>query len=330
MIDESTIATIRRRLDPERLTSALKLREGAQRQKDGWLVRCQSPSHRDSTPSLSVTKGPDGTTRYRCFGCGISGDAFALVALVKNLDVAREFAMVAYEAGTLVNIDVPYPSSRAASAPVPQLAKPYKPPPVVSPVATLGHLEASVRAAGLYEQAALDGWHNLDGWLAIPWRDSQGAVTTIQRRYASPEGDVRAAPPEGTTRYRFPSGGGPREPYGVHRSEAADRRCELWLVEGAIDAAAVYALVALCGVRRVAALGLPGVASWSQLKAGVLTLARDRVVVVATDNDKAGDDAAKLIAADLAPVARLVRRERPGGKDWAEMLEQQIATRGAA
>ena len=43
MIDESTIATIRRRLDPERLTSALKLREGSTAPKDGWLVRCQSP-----------------------------------------------------------------------------------------------------------------------------------------------------------------------------------------------------------------------------------------------------------------------------------------------
>ena len=87
-----------------------------------------------------------------------------------------------------------------------------------------------------------------------------------------------------------------------------------WIVEGAIDAAAVYALVALCGVRRVAALGLPGVASWSQLRAGVLTLARDRVVVVATDADKAGDDAAKLIAADLAPSRGWSGESAPAAK----------------
>ena len=74
--------------------------------------------------------------------------------------------MVAYEAGVLVNVDVPYPGARAASAP--SRSSPNR----TNPARRLarGHARAprGVRAAGLYEQAALDGWHNLDGWLAIP------------------------------------------------------------------------------------------------------------------------------------------------------------------
>lgn len=68
--------------DPERLCAALGLAKGASRQASGLLVCC--PSHGDRTPSCSVTTGPDGTIRVRCFACDFAGDALHLVALVNG------------------------------------------------------------------------------------------------------------------------------------------------------------------------------------------------------------------------------------------------------
>lgn len=75
---------IRRGLtDPTRVCSALGLLDRAQRQANGWLVKC--PVHAEKTPSCSVSRGPDGTVRVKCFACGFAGDALTLVAAVHGL-----------------------------------------------------------------------------------------------------------------------------------------------------------------------------------------------------------------------------------------------------
>lgn len=80
---------IRRTLtDPRKLCDALGLSKGAERQANGMLVCC--PEHGDRTPSCSVTRGPDGTIRVRCFGCQWTGDALHLVASVHDLKDFRE------------------------------------------------------------------------------------------------------------------------------------------------------------------------------------------------------------------------------------------------
>jgi CHC2 zinc finger len=80
-------ATIVRRLltDPLKLCTSLGLLDGAKRQGGGLLVRC--PAHSERTPSCSVTPGPDGTVRARCFGCDWSGDALTLIAAVRGLSL---------------------------------------------------------------------------------------------------------------------------------------------------------------------------------------------------------------------------------------------------
>lgn len=70
--------------DVDRLCAALGLAEGATRQAGGLLVCC--PSHGDRTPSCSVTEGPDGTIRVKCFACQWSADALGLIAMVRGLD----------------------------------------------------------------------------------------------------------------------------------------------------------------------------------------------------------------------------------------------------
>ena len=78
--------------DPVKLCNALGLSKGAKPQGGGLSICC--PVHGERNPSCSVTRGPDGTVRVRCFGCDFSGDALHLVAIVHNLGLRSEFKQV--------------------------------------------------------------------------------------------------------------------------------------------------------------------------------------------------------------------------------------------
>lgn len=94
---------IRRHLtDPVRLCRALGLAQDSRRQGDGLVVRC--PVHDERTPSCSVTLGPDGTVRVKCFGCDLAGDGFVLVAAVLHLDYRRDFLEVLAQTADLVGL----------------------------------------------------------------------------------------------------------------------------------------------------------------------------------------------------------------------------------
>src|SRR5690242_18399964 len=93
MMREEQATELRYRLaDPVDLARRLGLLEGAKRQPTGLFVLC--PAHGERTPSCSVTRGPDGTIRVRCFGCDLSGDVLTLVAAASGLDVRRDFRRV--------------------------------------------------------------------------------------------------------------------------------------------------------------------------------------------------------------------------------------------
>jgi hypothetical protein len=109
-------AEIRNRLIyPRPLIEALGLGDGAKRQPgDGVTIRC--PVHNERTPSCSVTLGPDGTVRVRCFACEFSGDALTLVAAAYQLDTTRDFLRVLQAAAQLAGYDLDAPD-RAAPPP---------------------------------------------------------------------------------------------------------------------------------------------------------------------------------------------------------------------
>ncbi|HEU4403715.1 MAG TPA: toprim domain-containing protein [Polyangiaceae bacterium] len=159
--------------------------------------------------------------------------------------------------------------------------------------------------------------------LLIPWRDPAGRVWGLQRRYAPVYGDEA---PARAPKYVWPPSHvydpGPRHAYGVD-SPDLDGAKEIWLAEGAADALALRALNRVARApRSMAALAVPGVATWPAFRASVLTHVRGRVVHVSLDADKAGDEAVALIARDVAAAgARLVDRPKPpaGLKDWAEL-----------
>lgn len=159
--------------------------------------------------------------------------------------------------------------------------------------------------------------------LLIPWRRPDGRVWGLQRRWAPVYGDET---PERAPKYAWPSRDvydpSPRHAFGVDSPDLATAE-EIWLAEGATDALALRALNrAARAPRRMAALAVPGVATWPAFRASVLPHVRGRVVHVSLDADRAGDDAVAAVARDVAAAgARLVDRPKPPGglKDWAEL-----------
>lgn len=109
--------------DARALCSALGLVDGYKpgRVARGLLIRC--PVHRERTPSCSVTAGPDGTLRVRCFACDFTGDALHLIAAAHRLDVRADFPAVLGEAARLAGVELGS-ERRAGSRP----EAPYQPP----------------------------------------------------------------------------------------------------------------------------------------------------------------------------------------------------------
>jgi len=96
----SQVAEVRRTLvDPLRVCERLGLAKHGRRQSGGMSIRC--PVHAERTPSCSVTRGPDGTIRVRCFGCDWSADVLGLVAAARGLDARRDFREVLAAAAEL-------------------------------------------------------------------------------------------------------------------------------------------------------------------------------------------------------------------------------------
>jgi DNA primase len=148
--------------------------------------------------------------------------------------------------------------------------------------------------------------------LLVPWRDTAGAVTTIQRRALDPDAKGH--------KYVFPAGRSPTFPYGIEKILPGSDGADLAFVEGASDTLAYRALCARDRKLRVV-LGLPGVSAW---RVPWAEYARGRVAHVALDADEAGDRAAERIAVDLhrAGALRVLRQRPRGAKDWAEILER--------
>lgn len=115
--------------EPRTLVVALGLKQDPKhRAQSSAKVLC--PIHAERTASCSVTNGPDGTVRFRCFGCDASGDALTLIAAARSLNLKsqfREVLAVACELGglwsQLAELQGENPGApRPAPAPRPELA----------------------------------------------------------------------------------------------------------------------------------------------------------------------------------------------------------------
>lgn len=90
-------------VDVQQVLRGLGLLDGAKRQPGGgYFVRCPCPGHQEKTPSCSVQR-KDGVVFYHCFACHEAGDVLSLVAVVRGLDVTRDFQRVLVEAAHLAS-----------------------------------------------------------------------------------------------------------------------------------------------------------------------------------------------------------------------------------
>jgi DNA primase len=145
------VETIKRSLaDPREVCRRLGLDPKAKPQGGGGLmILC--PAHGERTPSCSVSRGPDGTLRVKCFGCDFAGDVFDLLAVVERLDRVRDFPELLRRAAELAHVEL----ERDASRPPAKRAQPRPAPPVArAPIAKpyppadeIGALWALCRAA---------------------------------------------------------------------------------------------------------------------------------------------------------------------------------------
>jgi DNA primase len=307
----------------------------------------------------------DGTLAVRCHSCGASGDALTLVAYVHGRDLHREFHEVLRIAAEIANapsmLDAlegqkrhePEPDTLSdetyhtiwsyvldACTPTRAVA-----PGVVAYLKWRGGLDVEAQAAGVrglpndarrlvrsllatFERRNLElagvlrPSHDAIDWaewsLLIPWRDRFGRIRCVQRRRIE----------EGSPKYRSPRGRSPCAPFGVDLIASSLRdsgtAAEVIFTEGALDCLARRAIARA----RNESCEVLGVYSATSPDRGLpLDLLRGRRVVLALDDDDAGDRACVRLADLLQDVAAEMVRERPpvGSKDWANVL-----TKGAA
>lgn len=321
--------------DPAEVARLLNLR-GVRRQRNGVLACCPVPSHKDSTPSLSLRVGADGTLAVKCFAGDLSGNVLHLIAAVEGLDVRRDARRVYLRACELAGIDSRTPldgSTRREEAP----RAPAPPRRVAQDDAAWargaevalveGRLHqphavevcAYLEQRGVLEQARADGWAAMPPamlrtreWpqhpLCIPWRGPGGELVTLQRRRID----------AGKDRYVLPAGRPATFPYGVEKLAAAPPGVPVALCEGAVDVLALRVLAARKG-RPCVVLGLPGVEGWRSEWVGLLN---GRRVLLATDADDAGDRASERIGAELVAAGISARRTRPATKDWCDAIRK--------
>jgi hypothetical protein len=230
MPDRLNTDAIRRAIcNPTALVAALGLEEGAIRQAHGITIRC--PWHAERTASCSITLGPDGTIRVHCFGCGISGDAFHLIAQVYGLDVQRDFPKVLKRAAEIAGLGPNVGSASRTAHPLRPTASPPSPrmyPPRDEVVELLAactavcddlplHRDLETRgidpatvtdrdlARALSGTARLPPWARSRGgtWaetghrLIVPLYDASGQIVTVRARRLLGEDRPKALPPAG-------------------------------------------------------------------------------------------------------------------------------------
>jgi DNA primase len=352
---------IRERLDdPLELCTMLGLLERSKRQRGGVIVRC--PVHEDSSPSCSITVGPDRTVRWRCFACSASGDALTLVASVYGLDVRLDFQRVLEAAADLAGIQIerspsgerPKPIERPRPAPAPAtepevdadtFAK------VVAPLQHLGRLDGSGISASVCEY--LDGRGLLaaaraDGWFAVGPRSGEmlpdlfGVELLVRCGLTNERGQLKWAEHALAIPWRTPAGvvqtiqrrhlgtceAAKRYVFPTGRGPAHPYGIEHLASRSPIGPIAIVeGAMDVLAKRRLDHLGWPivlGSPGVSGWRAAWDELVADRVVRLAFDDDEAGNrEAVKLADRFHAARAAVVLRSTPTrGKDWADGLRR--------
>lgn len=353
---------IRQRLDdPAELCASLGLTKKSKRQRGGIQICC--PVHDDSSPSCSVTVGPDGTLRWRCFSCSASGDALTLVATAHGLDARKDFVRVLAIAADLAGIRIDEANGRERITAPPPKPRPEKTKPstaiddetfakVIAPLRHLGELDGRRNAnvcdylagRGLLEAARADGWFSIAPTVGKMLCDAFTADLVEKCGLVDDRGELKWPDHALAIPWRTPTGviqtiqrrhlgeceakrryvfPTGRGPAWPYGVEHMTKRGQVALVEGAMDVLAWRQTADHTYYQTP--LGIAGVNGWKREWDALVV---DRIVCISYDDDEAGNrEALKLTDRLYAANVAKVRRVTPdgGAKDWADRLMRRAS-----
>jgi hypothetical protein len=369
MSDRGVIDDIRQRLaDPREVARRLGLDGGKVVSQGGKGITICCPAHGDRTPSLSLTRGPDGTLRVRCFGCELQGDVFSLLAAVDGRTLPRDFPAVLEQAAALAGVALDDARGSTAWTQRPRFVPPPPVPPRYPPAA---EVQALIEACGpcardpeiaaeltrrkidpvgvdryglafaLPLSAKLPDWAGyiggrenavpwtVDGYrLIVPMRGSDGKVTSVRARAVTPR-------PEGMPK-ALPASGYSSVGLVMACPCAAVMlsfgawvgRCERRVVVSEGEPDWLTWASRGSGPRELASLGIGGAGQWTQ---GLADRVPDgSTVILRTDQDDAGDKYAESITASLRGRCKVLESDPPARAERRQTRpERELARRDA-
>lgn len=289
-----------------------------------YAFRCPNPAHADTHPSFVAFFAPQ-RRRWLCVcnsACGQIGDAFDFVKWVRGCDDREAATELRRFAGEPDNFARPYrhkPTRPEATSPLTE---------VTAPAA----LDDRDTLARYLEGRAWPEWVAERFGLTVV-ADRFGAKRVRHPFYAfATEGEVlrvieagsqaRALDPRAKVRWLGDEGVA-LPLYNLTALEADTVRAVV-LCEGPADTISATIAAEACGLDGVACVGVPGVQAWgTSAKAEWVKWLSGLFVLVAGDNDAAGEHFAAQVAADLEGVAAGVSVVVPSpGDDLGEMLTE--------
>lgn len=300
------------------LPSLVERYSGSGRQSGGaFTFRCPNREHQDNHPSFSVKRTRTGRWIGRCYSqCNWHGDALALVQWLEGLSVAEAATWLRGWLGESTDA-LPAPRAPKAAAPAPR-------PRVLTDNSPTPNRERSEWLLGKYLEKR--GWPAsvvsrfglsvvLDPYGAERIRHPFYAPTssgTWTLSYWQDRG-LRGS----RIKWMSPDNAAPI-PYNL-RSLETDELSSVVITEGPADC--ITASVALQGLEHVAVIGIPGSGNWKREWAPLLEGLR---VVIAADNDEAGQRLEESIRASTTEPVRIYR---PAHKDLTDTaLELGLGT----
>lgn len=156
--------------------------------KDGEMMSCPLPGHRDSSPSFNLW-AEDATgipQRFGCFGCGAGGDVVRLIALIENLDSTAAGARAA-ALRTEEQADTSERPKRSVRPEIPaeNLEEVYG---KIQDERSVHALSRFMQLKGISSEAfevyAMEewGWAGSGNRVVIPHRDREGKLTALKYR----------------------------------------------------------------------------------------------------------------------------------------------------
>lgn len=272
----------------------------------GYLFQCPNPAHPDNSPSFSVFTNSKGVQVCHCLSqCGHIGDALAFLQWVNRCEVRD----AADELRSFIGASPITPTLKTPSKP--KTIRATQPSGIVSDTAAMrDYLDARGWPEEVAASFGLQVMHDYAGIKRVrhpfrSWLDGQLVETGWQARRLDNSQEMRWLGASGTSLplYNLPA-------------LDADEITHAVICEGPADT--ITASLALAHLPAWACVGVAGSQSWRDEWAqyfGGLS------VVIATDNDEAGEKLHARIVASLSGVASVIMASRPVGNDLTDMAK---------